>query len=56
VSVFFFLTIVFLTFNASSEVHKFDNLTVAEEETRTFTDASNNILEFKFYPNKEMMY
>ena len=38
VSVFFFLTIVFLTFNASSEVHKFDNLTVAEEETRTFTD------------------
>ena len=38
VSVFFLCTIVFLSLNASSEVHKFDNLTVAEDDTLTFTD------------------
>jgi hypothetical protein len=38
VSAFFFFTIVFLTFNASSEMHKFDNLTIADGEVRTFTD------------------
>ena len=38
VAAFFFFTIVFLTLNASSEVHHFDNLTVAEEEVRIFTD------------------
>jgi|TARA_B110000116_G_scaffold149278_1_gene129159 hypothetical protein len=37
-TIFFIFTIVFLTFNASSEVHRFDNLTVAEEEVRIFTD------------------
>ena len=37
-AVFFLFIIVFLTLNASSEVYKFDNLTVAEEEIRTFTD------------------
>ena len=35
---FFLFTIVFLSLNASSEVHKFDNLTVGEGEIRTFTD------------------
>jgi hypothetical protein len=38
VSVFFLCTIVFLSLNASSEVHKFDNLTVAEDDILTFTD------------------
>ena len=38
VAAFFFFSIVFLTLNASSEVYHFDNLTVAEEEVRTFTD------------------
>jgi len=37
-AVFFLFTIVFLSLNASSEVHKFDNLTVGEGEIRTFTD------------------
>ena len=38
VVIFFLFTIVFMTLNVSSEVHKFDNLTVAEGEIRTFTD------------------
>lgn len=38
VSVFFLCTIVFLSLNASSEVHKFDNLTVAEDDILTFTN------------------